>query len=226
MKCKYAILLTCCLVLLTGCTRKSDIVIEKAVRQEEANEPETSAGIQPEEEETNQLPTPPPTVEIEGAGVQEPEYIYIHICGEVKNPGVYRMERDSRVYQAVEAAGGFLAGANEGYVNQSRGLEDGMKIWIPSLLEKPETMENMSGDDTAGLQAAQGNPAQQEGGLVNLNTATVEQLCTLPGIGESRARLIVEYREKTGRFNKIEDIMKIEGIKEGSFAKLKDRITV
>lgn len=175
--------------------------------------------------------------------------LYVHICGAVREPGVYGLPEGSRVYEAVREAGGFAETADENYVNLSLTLEDGWKIVIPTLKEterertaaasaadEGRNTQDKSGigsdfsgitpkDGTAGGMRG-GSPADEGTGLVDLNGASEAELCTLPGIGESRARSIIAYRERNGGFSRIEDIMKIEGIKEGMFSKLKDRICV
>lgn len=152
-----------------------------------------------------------------------PEYVYVYICGEVQHPGVYRMPQGSRIYQAVEQAGGLLDTAEETAVNQALTIEDGMKVWIPSKEEagagSPDSQfveGSMQATDSTGT----------AGNRVNINTATENELCTLTGIGESRAKSIIQYRTEHGNFQKIEDIMKVTGIKDGAFAKIKDEIVV
>lgn len=151
----------------------------------------------------------------------ETDAIYVYICGEVTNPGVYELAEDSRIYEAVDAAGGFTENAARECVNLASKVSDGMQITIYNK-EEAASLPSNSG-------AAGGN-AGQEGtsgsGLVNLNTATKEELMTLKGIGEAKAEDIIRYREKSGGFKKIEDIMKISGIKEAGFQKIKDSITV
>ena len=139
--------------------------------------------------------------------------IYVYICGEVTNPGVYDLSENSRIYEAVDAAGGFTENAARECVNLASKVSDGMQI---TIYNKEEAASLPSGSGSAG-----GNS-----GLVNLNTATKEELMTLKGIGESKAEDIIRYREKSGGFKKIEDIMKISGIKEAGFQKIKDNITV
>lgn len=141
----------------------------------------------------------------------------VHICGAVRLPGVYTLEAGSRIYQAIEAAGGFTEDAGEDYLNQADPVSDGMKIYVPTLEEIEETR----------WQQISGQAVSDEGkGLVNINTADEELLCTLSGVGSSRAKSIIAYREKHGSFQKIEDIMNVEGIKDGLFQKIKDSITV
>lgn len=153
----------------------------------------------------------------------EPAFCYVHICGEVKRPGVYKLAAGSRVYEAVELAGGFCESAAQGYVNQAALLEDGMKIVIPSEFDLPKDWELTQKDAGIYPKADEAGPKEQK---VNLNTASIEQLCTLPGIGESRAKSIIAYREAHGGFDSPEEIMQVEGIKEGAYSKIKDKISI
>lgn len=145
---------------------------------------------------------------------EPPVYHYVHICGEVKNPGVYRMKEGSRIFQAVEQAGGFTDEAASEYLNLAELTEDGLKIEVPSR----EDVEM----GTVPSYAVSG----ERNGKVNINTADAEELMALTGIGESRAEDILRYREENGKFHSVEDIMKVPGIKEGAFEKIKDNISV
>ena len=155
-----------------------------------------------------------------------PRIIYVYVCGAVVNPGVYALPEGSRMYEAVELAGGCLADADEAYHNFARAISDGERIYILSKEESAglSLKERVEGEET--VQNEQGTGALQENAMVNLNTATVEQLTTLPGIGESRAESIIAYRKKVGGFLDINEIMNISGIGEAMFEKIKDRITV
>jgi len=140
---------------------------------------------------------------------------YVYICGEVKYPGVYEMEAGERIYQVVERAGGYTQAAAADYLNLAEPVADGMKLVVPDqneLAQAPELYEPM------GL--------SRETAKINLNTATKEQLMTLRGIGEARAGDIIRYRETHGSFSCIEDIMKVSGIKDAAFQKIKESITV
>ena len=139
------------------------------------------------------------------------EGVYVHICGEVEKPGVYELEEGSRVFQAVEAAGGFTAEASQSSMNLAETIADGMQIVI------------LSKEEAEAVQAA---AEESAAGLVNINQASKEQLMALPGIGESRAEDIIRYREESGGFQRIEDIMKVSGIKDAAFQKIKDSIAV
>ena len=148
--------------------------------------------------------------------------IYVYICGEVANPGVYELSEDSRIYEAVDAAGGFTENAARESINLASRVSDGMQI---TIYTKEEAASLPAGGTSAGKNSGQ-DQMSGSSSLVNLNTATKEELMTLKGIGESKAEDIIRYREKSGGFKKIEDIMKISGIKEAGFQKIKDSITV
>lgn len=137
--------------------------------------------------------------------------IYVHICGEVTAPGVYEMPEGSRVYELLSMAGGATEEGAPDTVNLAGVLKDGERVVIPSKEEAVSMAEHAGAENS---------------GLVNINTASEEQLMSLPGIGESKARDIIQYREESGGFQTIEDIMKISGIKEAVFRKIQSLITV
>jgi len=146
-----------------------------------------------------------------------PVMVWIHICGAVNNPGVYELPEGSRIYEAVDLAGGFAEDACEDYVNLAQVITDASRIMIPTTDEVAEGSIFLQ--DTTAV-------AINDNGLVNINTADAEELCTLPGIGESRAEAIISYRNKTGGFDTIEQIMEVEGIKSGMYSKIQDKICV
>lgn len=141
--------------------------------------------------------------------------IFVYVCGEVNSPGVYELEEGSRVYEAIEAAGGVLEGADLDSVNQAELLTDGQQIKIYS---KEEMSQGTSLYSESGTAASSGK--------VNINTADKTLLMTLPGIGESRAGDIIKYRDEHGLFSSIEDIKNISGIKDKMFEKIKDYIEI
>lgn len=148
-----------------------------------------------------------------GAEAEEEEnWLCIYVCGAVVSPGVYLLPEGSRVFHAVEAAGGLLPEADPGAVNQASLLTDGEQVLIPSRTEA--------------LSAEGGEPALRAEAKVNLNTADRDLLMSLPGIGEAKAEAVIAWRTENGRFGEIEDIMKVPGIKKALFLKLRDRITV
>ena len=139
--------------------------------------------------------------------------IYVHICGAVINPGVYQVPAGTRVYQALELAGGSSDDAYLSGINLADKLADGQKVYIPS---EGENAEGILSIDSGGVQSV----------MININTASEAELMTLPGIGQSRAKDIINYRVKNGLFESIDDIMKVSGIKEAAFEKIKDLIKV
>lgn len=144
---------------------------------------------------------------------EKPKEVYVHIDGEVVNPGLYKLTTDDRVNDLLVLAGGATDKASLKDVNLAKRLEDEMKIYIPS---KDEIVSNeVLGQ--SGLSSSTGK--------INLNTASKDELKTLPGIGDSRADEIIRYRENTG-FSKIEDIKNISGIGDKTYEKLKDLISV
>jgi len=143
--------------------------------------------------------------------------IYIYVCGAIQKPGVYTMPQGSRVCDVFEVAGGFTDVAAVDYWNQARVLSDGEMIYVPTILEASErdfrNLDfNKSTDDS--------------NGKININTATKDELMTIPGIGEAKALAIISYREKNGAFSSIDEVKKVEGIKDGVFKKMKDYIEI
>lgn len=149
----------------------------------------------------------------------EPPRVYIYVCGAVALPGVYSLEQGSRLYEAVELAGGLTADADENCLNMARQVIDGEQVVILTQEEALALKEAGKYTDPSG-------EAAQDSGLVNINTATVTELTTVSGIGAGRAQAIVDYREKYGSFGSIDEIKKVDGIKDGLFSKIKDKITI
>ena len=157
--------------------------------------------------------------------------IYVDVCGAVANPGVFQLAAGSRVFQAIEAAGGYLPEAALTCVNRAGVLTDGQQLYILTQEEMerqgldPAEMAKASDgqmNGSAGTGQNTGMTAQvQQDNRININTADEAQLTTLTGIGATRAQAIIAYREENGPFAAIEDIMNVQGIKEGTFAKIK-----
>lgn len=152
----------------------------------------------------------------------EPQEIFVDVCGAVKQPGVYELSSDSRVFQAIEAAGGMTEEASGISVNQAQPLSDGQQVYVPTVQEAEEGNLVPAATEAQGA----GNSTATEDGIVNLNTADAETLKTLSGIGDSKAQAILAYREEHGGFSSIEEIMQVPGIKESTFAMIKDKIAV
>ena len=139
--------------------------------------------------------------------------IFVDIKGAVKNPGVYQMKVGDRVKDALDAAGGLTGEADSQKVNLAKRLEDQMVIVVPKVGEEAEEIPT-------------GVTSKEEAkeGKVNINTATVEELKTLKGVGEKKAEAIIEYRKKNGSFKTKEDLMKVRGIGKKLFESFQERI--
>ncbi len=192
-------------ILLVACGSKEPVLLENCT-EEVSIESDTSV---------EQIP-------IEDSNLDD-MFCYVYVCGAVINPGVYHIKATSRIYEAVAMAGGFSEEACTEYWNQAEQVFDGQQIKIPTREEAEEygrkPMDSDSGK--AGIQNQ-----TDANGLININTADEKTLCTLPGIGSLKAASIIAYREKNGGFLSIEDILKVDGIKSGTYNKLKDKITV
>lgn len=154
------------------------------------------------------------------AGAESGAVCYVHICGAVASPGVYEVAKGQRIYQVVELAGGYTQEAATDYLNLAAEVEDGMKLVVPTR----EELLSASGESLYGVFSQEQDTAEPK--KVNLNTAGREELMELSGIGEAKAGDIIRYREEHGGFQTIEDIMKVPGIKEAAFQKIRDRVTV
>ena len=139
--------------------------------------------------------------------------IFVDIKGAVKNPGVYQMKVGDRVKDALEAAGGLTEEADSQKVNLAKRLEDQMVIVVPKVGEEAEE-----------IPAGATSKEEAKEGKVNINTATVEELKTLKGVGEKKAEAIIEYRKKNGSFQTKEDLMKVRGIGKKLFESFQERI--
>jgi competence protein ComEA len=153
------------------------------------------------------------------AVTQTDEPILVYVCGEVESPGVYELTGGSRICDAVEAAGGFTDAASREYWNLAEPLSDGEMLYFPTVREAKERQESVA-------EGTSGTTGLADDGKININTADAAQLMQIPGIGESRAEAILSYRRENGSFSSVEDIMKVSGIKNALFEKMKDYITV
>lgn len=140
--------------------------------------------------------------------------VVVHVAGAVSAPGVYTLPADSRVDDAVRAAGA-TADADLSQLNLAQKLADGQKITVPAAGEAPAPADNAAPSDSS-----------QSGALININTATQEELETLPSIGEVRAQAIIAYREEHGGFRTTDELMEVSGIGEKIFADISPHITV
>lgn len=155
--------------------------------------------------------------------------IFVDVCGAVNAPGVYQLPVGSRIFQAVELAGGFREDAALELVNQAEALNDGQQIRIFTQEEARQQAETGAALDNSQMTNQETDISGENNssaGLVNLNRADKSALMTLTGIGETRAEAILAYRETHGGFSAVEELMQVEGIKEKTYEKLKDKITV
>ncbi len=179
--------------------KPSHIVFEKNIEDAEKNETEKTEEI-----------------------IKEPNLIGIHIGGQVKNPGFIWIEEGKRLYDALYYVGGALPEADLDSVNLSKKLIDEEKIYIP---QKGEIIET-SGIGSSNPQGTSKGGGISANGKVNINTATEAELDTLPGIGVTLAKRIVEYRSANGAFKAIEDIRNVNGIGQKRYDDIKDLITI
>lgn len=202
MKRTIMFLLTFCL-LLGGCGSDAEVYLAGEEESPKAAPQEESAAAENAEEP-------------DSGDAQKDGTIWVYVCGAVHAPGVYELPSGSRIYHVIQAAGGMLPEAETRAVNQAQELSDGEQITVPTVEEAQDPAQP----------AVSGGSAASGDGKVNLNTAGIEELCTLAGIGETRAQAIVDYREQNGGFQSIEELMNIDGIKEKTFEKLKEEVTV
>ena len=196
-------------IFCAGCGARSDEIVLESQEDTSDTVEETE---QEEREMTDEIPSVTP----------EPQEIFVDVCGAVNQPGVYEMDPDSRVFQAIEAAGGMTEEASGISVNQAQPLSDGQQVYVPTVQEAEEGSFVPAVPETTGTGESMGT----EDGIVNLNTADAETLKTLSGIGDSKAQAILAYREEHGGFSSIEEIMQVSGIKDAMFQKIRDKIKV
>jgi competence protein ComEA len=148
--------------------------------------------------------------------------LYVHICGAVMKPGVYKVNNGDRLIDLIDLAGGLSKNAAGDYVNQAQGVTDGQRIYIPT---EEEVKELTASEYIAGDQSVQ-DETEDTGTLININEADAKELMNLPGIGQAKADSIIEYRKSVGKFKTIEELMNIPGIKEGLFHHISSYVTV
>jgi competence protein ComEA len=145
--------------------------------------------------------------------------VVVHVAGAVRDPGVYKLPADARVDDAVARAGGATRRADLGGLNLAAKVEDGRQVLVP---ERP----GRGGGASAASPASPGADAAAEGQPLNLNTATLEQLDTLSGIGPTTAQKILDFREERGGFGSIEELGEIPGIGDKRLASLREEVTL
>lgn len=149
--------------------------------------------------------------------------IEVHVIGEVVRPGIYKLPEGSRVQDAIDAAGGLLAETDTNAINLAAKLEDGQQLKIGNVAAVQQTPQGGGPPFSVVPTQPGGGPS---GDLVNINTASLADLESLPGIGATTAQNIINYRNQHGPFAQIEDIMSVPGIGLSTFDAIQDLITV
>jgi competence protein ComEA len=168
----------------------------------------------------------PATLQVitEEEGVKE---LFVHVAGAVKSPGLYKLNSSSRINDALAKAGGLSPEADNDWflkhINLAQKLEDGAKLYIPFKGEIKTNKGEVAGENTAVFEK---NGSSLFAEKININTASKSELETLPGIGPSYAQKIIDFRTENGFFSKLEDLIKVPGIGEKTFANLKNQITI
>ena len=162
---------------------------------------------------------------------KETEKIIVHVSGAVQNEGVIELEENSRIADAIEKAGGFREDAYTKDVNLAYKLKDGMKIYIPTMEEKENEKTNVIVESNIETENNNNSYSNTDEGKnvnskVNINTASKEELDTLPGIGPSTAEKIINYRKEKGKFKSIEEIKDVSGIGDSKYENIKDMIEI
>ena len=199
---------------MAGSVSEKEVSFSGTAGEDGAALPEETKTEHPEN--TGGLPEGQPETE------QTEQSAYVYVCGAVCQPGVYPITDQTRVFEAIDLAGGFRADADEQWLNQAEILQDGQRLYVYT---KEETQQ-MEQKGITPSETGSGGQKNATEGKINLNTANREILMTLPGIGESKADALLAYRDEHGPFQSIEEIQNIPGIKSAVFSRIKDRITV
>ncbi len=220
------VLMVVCIVLgviaVRGLT-STGFSISRAMDSVAANEGGASSGGQVALEGVQASETPPVAVSSPEPGASadstvqaDTSYICVYVTGQVVHPGVVSLPAGSRIYEALDAAGGASEQADLSAVNLAKALNDEEMVYVPAVGEQAASFQSAGG--AASLQSA---PA-----LINVNTAGVEELKTLNGIGDVLAQAIVDERERNGAFANVEDLARVSGIGEKTLAKFADKVCV
>lgn len=209
-----------------------------AEQAKETDLPEVSGG-----EQAAEAVLAPETTEVMQQAERVSGKCYVYVCGEVAEPGVYVLEPGDRIYEAVEMAGGMTADAGMGAVNLAESVYDGLMVYIPDREEAAGMAGSMTSAGGSAVSAggsvtsagssvrngegtSGGTASSLEDGRLNLNTASLAELMTLSGIGQTKAQAVVNYRDAHGGFSSVEEIMNVDGIKEGLYNRIRDQIKV
>jgi len=159
----------------------------------------------------------------------EEVFLYVYICGAVENPGVYSLREGSRIIDVLNMAGGALEDADLNLLNLAERIVDEQKIYIPKIgeeIDKTQIKVENRNDNALSIEPKAAGSDTVQNSLININTASSEQLQSLPGIGKTIAQNIIDYRNTNGPFQSINEIKNVPRIGEKTFEKIKDKITV
>ncbi|HEX8100312.1 MAG TPA: ComEA family DNA-binding protein, partial [Actinomycetota bacterium] len=170
------------------------------------------------------IPARPPSQRLETSPSPSPTAVMVYVSGWVRHPGVYEFQSGDRVVDAIERAGGAKDGADLNALNLAAFLTDAQQILVMKKGEAGPPATTTGSGGSGGT--ATGGPAGAPGALVNLNTATLDQLETLPGIGPALGQRIIDYREQHGPFRTVDDLLDVSGIGDQRLADLRDQVTV
>lgn len=207
------VLFLLCLNLFTGCNQGNKAEVTGSYDISTNEETDVQQSVKSSEPDSDE------SKENDNSSSDTNENIVVYVCGAVNLPGVYTLTSKQRIADAVSAAGGFSDDAQTDAVNLAGIPCDGDKIRIP--FQGEEINENNSAEE----QDSENN-SEIKDDRININTADKSLLMSISGVGEAKADAIISYREKNGNFKAVEEIMNIEGIKEGVFNKIKDKICV
>lgn len=218
--CRILIFTVALAMMTAGCRRENaDQLTELELGQDKRESEGLTDGD--DKEDSHKKPEAKENAQENGSrqGQEVKDIAYVYVCGAVNAPGVYELASDARVYEAIALAGGTCENAAADALNQASVVTDGERIYIPTREELEKGIVDLKEPEVTGAD-------NKNEGKININTASKEELKSLPGIGDAKADSIITYREANGPFQAIEDMMNIEGIKEGVFNKIKDKIIV
>ena len=205
----------CAGILVSGCKGKETAPLQEAdikAAAEETEENDTDTGEGQEADQEKEIGP-------------EADTVFVYVWGAVVSPG-YELDSGARVYEALEAAGGIKEEAAQEILKPGR-KDRGRRAYLCAHKKKKlqRACLKMRRDSDGVVEGTAGSDNSEQG-KINMNTAGLEELKTLSGIGDAKAQSIIRYREENGEFQTIEEVMNVEGIKEGVFNKIKDKITV
>lgn len=210
--------------LLAGCSADKVITLDRVGIEANESEPDADYLTEADTLDSNMAWEKTDQATVDSANDNSAKQLYVHVCGAVANPGVVLLPEGSRVNDALILAGGFDEGADEDYINLAEYVHDGQKLYFPYLNDEKSHLYEA---DNAGINVRTGDyDYSGSSGLVNINTAGADLLCTVPGIGKTKASAIIAYRKQNGRFESKEDLKRVSGIGDSVYETLEAYICV